>query len=143
MTTSIKTCFKCKTAKPLTEFYPHKQMADGHLNKCKECTKRDACKHRESNIDAIRKYDRDRGSRQGYAYIKEYREKFPNKYKAHCRLNNALRFGKVAKQPCEECRREPAVAHHDDYAKPLDVRWLCQAHHKQWHAVHGEAANAS
>jgi len=32
-------------------------------------------------------------------------------------------------------------AHHDDYDKPLDVRWLCAAHHKQWHDENGEAKN--
>lgn len=61
MNTSEKTCFKCNCVKPLTEFYKQARMADGHLNKCKECTKSDVLQHRAENIERIREYDRKRG----------------------------------------------------------------------------------
>jgi hypothetical protein len=46
-----KRCFKCGIVKPLDEFYKHQRMSDGHLNKCKECTKKDSSKRYNSLID--------------------------------------------------------------------------------------------
>lgn len=141
---STKECFKCGAEKPLSEFYKHSQMKDGHINKCKECTKKDVRENRLENIDHYREYDRARGNRQPLGYEKEYRAKFPNKYKAHSMVGNAIRGGKLFKEPCEVCGSEENVhAHHDDYLKPLNVRWLCAAHHRQWHIENGEAKNAS
>jgi len=56
------------------------------------------------------------------------------KYLAHKRVEAALRFGKLARQPCERCGATDLVhAHHDDYARPLDVMWLCPTHHRERH----------
>lgn len=145
MTTSIKTCFKCEKIKEISDFYRHAQMGDGRLNKCKECAKADVKKHREENIESVREYDRKRGNRQSKSYTAEYRGKNPKKYKAHIMIGNALKSGKINKPiGCESCGSVFSVhGHHDDYDKPLDVRWLCSACHSQWHAKYGEAKNAA
>lgn len=42
--------------------------------------------------------------------------------------------GILIKLPCEVCGAvEKVEAHHDDYMKPLDVRWLCRTHHREHH----------
>lgn len=42
------------------------------------------------------------------------------------------RNGKLIPQPCEVCgSTEQIEKHHDDHAKPLEVRWLCRPHHVQ------------
>lgn len=139
-----KKCFKCGGIKPLTEYYKHSQMKDGHVNKCKECNKKDVAEHRAANLEKIRAYDRERGNRQTKEYRDNYVMKFPLKHKAHNIVGNAIRDKKLFKEPCEECGSEIRIhAHHDDYAKPLNVRWLCAAHHHQWHSKNGEALNAS
>lgn len=61
----------------------------------------------------------------------------------HDMVKYAVRVGKMVRQPCEVCGKETHVhAHHDDYLKPREVRWLCITHHRAWHKEHGPAANA-
>jgi ribosomal protein S27AE len=41
--------------------------------------------------------------------------------------------GKIIRQPCENCGDLFAEKHHDDYSKPLEVRWLCRPCHLVFH----------
>jgi DNA-directed RNA polymerase subunit M/transcription elongation factor TFIIS len=57
-------------------------------------------------------------------------------------VQRARQRGDLKKRPCEICGEKRTVAHHDDYARPLDVRWLCRPHHRRWHIQNGKGANA-
>jgi ribosomal protein S27AE len=54
----------------------------------------------------------------------------------------AIREGVLVRpDACSSCGARGRIhGHHDDYAKPLDVRWLCASCHGQWHAANGHAA---
>lgn len=45
----------------------------------------------------------------------------------------AIKRGVLIKQPCEVCGEVNVDAHHDDYEKPLEIRWLCKNHHREYH----------
>ena len=51
--------------------------------------------------------------------------------------NKAIKRGDLIRLDCEECGK-PAEAHHDNYSKPYDVRWLCFEHHRKWHKENPE-----
>ena len=65
--------------------------------------------------------------------IDKYRKNHPEIRKAHIAATNAIHAGKILKQPCEVCGENNSQAHHDDYSKPLIVRWLCVKHHQEHH----------
>lgn len=63
----------------------------------------------------------------------EYRRMNPDVVRCHDAVNNAVRHGRLVRGPCEVCGEKKVDAHHDDYTKPLDVRWLCRKHHLELH----------
>lgn len=79
--------------------------------------------------------------RPGYSFGKNrtWQEKHREKYLAHKAVANAVKRGKLEPQPCEICGAK-AHAHHDDYSKRLEVRWLCHVHHREHHRRLEEAA---
>lgn len=140
-------CKHCNTEKPKTDFY------DSSKSKCKECIKSAVKLHREQNIDRIREYDKSRGNqphrveaRKEYTKTEAgkqakkramdaYHKRYPMKYATHVIAGNAIRDGKLIQaSECSVCKStEKIEGHHDDYTKPLDVRWLCESCHKKWH----------
>ena len=139
----MKQCFKCGERKPLEDFYKHPGMADGYVNKCKECNRADVTKNRQAKIDYYRAYDRERGNRQDSKYRRRYCENNPIKYGATTMVCNAVRDGRLDKATrCSCCGSDGRLhGHHDDYEKPLIVRWLCAACHHEWHGKHGQGLN--
>ncbi len=83
------------------------------------------------------------------AYRQDYNKKnkkrhaeSQNKYRQHnkdkvaCRIicTKAVKSGRLHRQPCEICGTVKNInSHHNDYSKPLEVRWLCRKHHMELH----------
>jgi RNA polymerase-binding transcription factor DksA len=57
------------------------------------------------------------------------------KHAVHQMVYVAIKNGRLKRGNCEVCGKERAFAHHDDYSKPLDVRWLCNYHHSEHHRI--------
>jgi len=107
-------CRKCKHRKYMREYY--------WINRDRviETVKRS----RANNIDKIRERDRGRG----------YRVYDESKVFARSMVHKAKKSGRLIPQPCEVCGSVERIhAHHEDYRRALDVRWLCPAHHGEVH----------
>lgn len=160
--TDTKKCFKCEEVKPLHAFYKHKQMSDGRVNKCKECNKLDVQKNYRANISHYKEYEKGRAmaphrvaARKDYACTEEGKEAGSKSKAKWCERNaikkgaativgNAVRDGKLLKpSSCSACENSPSRihGHHDDYAFPLIVRWLCPGCHTAWHKKNGPGLN--
>lgn len=57
------------------------------------------------------------------------------KASVHELVNDAIKDGVLVRPDrCEDCDDGGTIlGHHDDYGKPLDVRWLCYSCHRKWH----------
>lgn len=120
------------------------------MTKCKGCTKDAVMDYRTKNIDKVREYEASRGMLTHRVeavreraktippdikrkYSKRFVHNSPEKRAAHIIVGNAIRSGKLVKQPCEVCQNVKTQAHHDDYFEPMGVRWLCTKCHGEYH----------
>ena len=131
-----KECFKCKIVKPLTDFYKHPQMADGYLNKCKECNKKDVKGNYLDNIkkDGFIEKERKRGrDKYNRLYVgtgkadaeanKRWSNRFPEK-------KRSVSMAKSLKKPFADAERHH-WSYNDEHFK--DVIWLTKKTHKKAH----------
>lgn len=143
----MKHCNACDTTKDDSEFHKRKASRDGLAARCKSCQKEyDKARLRDPKRMKMRRdYQKtERGRAAHNRATKKWVEKNTIKRAVHIITGNAIRDGLLIKQDCEKCGCSSQIqAHHDDYAKPLEVRWLCPACHKEWHEINGEGLNAS
>lgn len=97
---------------------------------------------RQSMWDLLRRRTDMRGKKRKGADNHFHRGGTKADPRAHDLVERAIKKG-VLTNPgsCESCGASPRFkdgrtgvqAHHDDYNKPLEVRWLCQPCHHEWH----------
>lgn len=144
----MKQCTVCKELKPLEAFHRNRSKKDGRDCRCSACKNAKGRSYyhadpvrKEKIIASVKAYQAGPGRELANATKSAYHTRHAKKRRAHNLVYNALRRGDLVKRPCERCGELKVVGHHDDYDRPLDVRWLCERHHKEWHRLHGEALN--
>ena len=96
--------------------------------------------YRTANIECVRERGREHYADNIDQYMersRQWRATDPRRCAAHSAVAQAIRTGKMVRlSACESCgdSRYRIEAHHDDYARPLAVRWLCASCHQRHHA---------
>jgi hypothetical protein len=73
------------------------------------------------------------------AYMRKWRKTHPlkgeAKLKDKCRsyAYTYYKRGHLTKSPCQICGDPKSQMHHDDYSKPLQVKWFCRKCHLKYH----------
>lgn len=91
-------------------------------------------KNKDVVINRVNAYRQtEAGKRAKQISTARMRAKYPEKVKARTMVGAAIKAGTLIPQPCEFCGCEKTQAHHDDYGKPLEVKWVCDSCHKLLH----------
>ena len=143
---SERKCGTCGEIKSLDEFYRDAHGRDGMGYTCKPCDRADMAarmkkKYEDPEFVLIfrakareRYHTRYKGNHNWkQSSPVPYREKYPERRSAGLEVKKALYHGILKNGKCEVCGSKKSEAHHDDYSKPLKVRWLCRKHHHEHH----------
>ena len=135
-----RTCAVCKMEKPLTDFYRDRGSPLGRKYRCKQCDRAASSRWKKGDgIEWCRNHHRTRTKTEARRALmrrsgERQRLKFPERKAAYDAVRYALKTGKLKREACSRCGSEDkAEAHHEDYARKLDVTWLCQPCHNEAH----------
>lgn len=128
-----KFCIKCEQNKDISFFIKNRSRKDGLFFCCKDCYK--VIRKKYINLEVENNRQKRYGKKTGYKSQKLNKIKYPEKYKARNDIHNAVLLGKVlVPEKCQDCGNKTKLqAHHEDYSKPLDVKWLCIKCHNWLH----------
>lgn len=136
-----KKCSACKKELPLIGFNNSKKEKDGKQYKCRMCQHEYRKAYRQTEVGKVNfKAEQDRYYKSGGR--KQRVKKWASRKALCSKVYLAVKRGEIVRGlTCEECSSSNHIdAHHDDYSKPLDVRWLCRKCHNKWHK-HNTAKN--
>jgi len=122
VTSNTRVCPRCGLTKPIEEFAKDRHAPLGRAYRCRVC---DRIRHLVYEATRARPYR--------YHDSMRYKKKFPDRTSAHRAVQREVRAGRLVPQPCQWCGAVPAQAHHGDYAKPLEIEWLCHSCHRHAH----------
>ena len=126
-------CVSCNGAIVITE-----RMLKNSLYICKICANRRSTASKKTTKGraseaAYRRSWRKNNLSSVLSYNKQYLLNNPQKGAAHRMVRYALSAGELKREPCVICGSAKTHGHHDNYARPLDVVWLCALHHAERH----------
>lgn len=138
---ATKRCPPCGAIKPISEFHRDAGRLDGLQARCKSCHVEANRKSRLNNPEANRERHRRRTQKnpeQEQARKAAWQAANREKIAAQRAVRRELRAGRMARpNTCDSCGvgadQFRIEAHHDDYARPVDVMWLCSPCHGQRH----------
>lgn len=123
----LRRCTRCKETKSESEFY--KKVSQGPRSfqiLCKRC-------NNEYSNERLYKLPATKRREIWLKQSRKSKKRYPEKSNARKLVREAIRKKELERLPCEECSETETQAHHDDYSKPLQVRWLCHKHHRAVH----------
>ena len=130
---SERRCPRCGVISPAASFQKLNRFG-GPIGWCRTCM-RDYGQRRYYGLPALPalpkpspELRRERSARN----MARHRKTHPDRMRARNAITIAVASGTVVQQPCDICGGN-GEAHHDDYSKPLEVRWLCRKHHVEEH----------